>query len=61
MTPKSSRDRQGTKPGKDEARGTQEAIIENADTTEDAGSDLVRGEGGTIDLPVKPGDMSKDD
>jgi hypothetical protein len=61
MTPKSSRDLRGTKPGKDEARETQEAIIENADTTEDAGSDLVRGEGGTIDLPVKPGDMSKDD
>jgi hypothetical protein len=61
MTPKSSPDRQGTKPRKDEAQKTQEAIIEGADTTEDAGSDLVRGEGGTIDLPVKPGDMSKDD
>jgi hypothetical protein len=61
MTPKSSRDRQGTKPGQDEAREPQEPIIEGADTTEDPGSDLVRGEGGTIDLPVKPGDMSKDD
>jgi hypothetical protein len=61
MTPKSSPDLQGTKPGKDKARQTEEAIIEGADTTEDAGSDLVRGEGGAIDLPVNPGDMSKDD
>ena len=58
MTPKRSRDLPETKPRKDETEG---AIIENAATIEDEDRDLVHGEGGTIDLPVKPGDMSKDD
>jgi hypothetical protein len=50
-----------TKPRKDEERDTQEAIIEDADKTEGKDRDLIHGDGGTIDLPVKPGDMSKDD
>jgi hypothetical protein len=45
----------------DKERDTREAIIEDAGETEDNGRDLVHGDGGTIDLPTKPGDLSKDD
>ncbi|QIO32676.1 hypothetical protein [Bradyrhizobium sp. 1(2017)] len=38
----------------------QDAIIEDA-ATGDGDRDLVHGEGGAIDLPAKPGDLSKDD
>jgi hypothetical protein len=61
MTPKGPRDLPDTKPRKDEARETEGAIIENAATIEGEDRDLVHGEGGAIDLPVKPSDMSKDD
>jgi hypothetical protein len=61
MAPKTSRDLPGTKPRKDEERDTQDAIVEDADKTDGRDRDLVHGDGGTIDLPVKPGDMSKDD
>ncbi|MDB5577506.1 MAG: hypothetical protein JWR80_2682 [Bradyrhizobium sp.] len=61
MAPTTSRDLPGSKPRKDEARDTGEAIIENADKTDGSDRDLVHGDGGTIDLPVKPGDISKDD
>jgi len=37
------------------------AIIVDAGETEDEDRDLVHGEGGTIDLPAKPGDLPKDD
>ena len=56
-----SRDLTGPKPRKDEARDTEDSIIEDADKADGSDRDLVHGEGGTIDLPVKPGDMSKDD
>lgn len=59
--PKTSRDLPGPQPRIDKARETQEAIIEDAGETEDNGRDLVHGDGGTIDLPTKPGDLSKDD
>ncbi|MCK1545288.1 hypothetical protein IVB12_25945 [Bradyrhizobium sp. 179] len=45
----------------DKARETQQVIIEDASQTEDRDPNLVRGDGGTIDLPTKPGDLSKDD
>jgi hypothetical protein len=61
MVANTSRDLPGTKPRHDKQRDTQEAIIEDADKTEGKDRDLVHGEGGTIDLPTKPGDMSKDD
>jgi hypothetical protein len=61
MVPKTSRDLPGTQPRKDSERGTQDAIIEDADKTDGKDRDLVHGDGGTIDLPVKPGDLSKDD
>ena len=48
------------KPRGEEARDKRE-IIEDAGETVDADRDLAHGEGGTIDLPTKPGDLSKDD
>jgi hypothetical protein len=47
-------------PRSDKPRETQDAIIEDAGTG-DEDRDLVHGEGGAIDLPTKPGDLSKDD
>lgn len=60
-SPKTSRDLPGAKPRIDKERDTQEAIVEDAGETEDRGRDLVHGDGGTIDAPTKPGDVSKDD
>jgi hypothetical protein len=51
----------GKQPRKDEERDTQQALIEDADKNDGRDRDLVHGDGGTLDLPVKPGDMSKDD
>ncbi|MDH2341692.1 hypothetical protein [Bradyrhizobium sp. SSUT77] len=59
-SPKTSRNLPGRKPRIDKERDTQEAIVEDAGETE-KGRDLVHGDGGTIDLPTKPGDLSKDD
>jgi hypothetical protein len=61
MAPGTSRDLPGTKPNKDEERDTQNAIIKDADKTEGKDRDSVHGDGGTIDLPVTPHDISKDD
>jgi hypothetical protein len=61
MTPNTSRDLPGLKPHKDTERDTQNAIIKDADKTDGKDRDLVHGDGGTIDLPVKPDDISKDD
>ncbi|MCK1266691.1 MULTISPECIES: hypothetical protein [unclassified Bradyrhizobium] len=61
MTPKTSRDLPGQKPRIDGEPDTREAIIPDADETEDQNRDLVHGEGGAIDLPTRPGDLSKDD
>ncbi|MEZ2146466.1 hypothetical protein AAE026_29890 [Bradyrhizobium sp. DN5] len=72
-SPKTSRNLPGAKPRSDnrphsdnkpridKARDTQQAIIEDSGETEDGDRDLVHGDGGTIDLPTKPGDLSKDD
>ncbi|MFK4485313.1 hypothetical protein [Bradyrhizobium sp. USDA 336] len=54
-----SRDRPPSKPRIDKEHSTQ--IVEDAGATADDGRDLSHGEGGSIDLPTKPGDMSKDD
>ncbi|WP_439369557.1 hypothetical protein ACRQ5Q_13025 [Bradyrhizobium sp. PMVTL-01] len=56
-----SRNLPSSKPRGDKERATQEAMIEEAGETEDNNRDLVHGDGGTIDLPTKPGDLSKDD
>ncbi|QOG18599.1 hypothetical protein [Bradyrhizobium sp. SEMIA] len=60
-SPKTSRDLPGPKPRVDKERDTQEAIIEDAGESEDNGRDLVHGDGGTITVPTKPDDVSKDD
>ncbi|WP_314955895.1 hypothetical protein [Bradyrhizobium cosmicum] len=56
-----SRNLPGRTPRIDKERDTQEAIVEDAGETEDNNRDLVHGDGGTIDLPTRPGDLSKDD
>ena len=61
MTPKTSRDLPSQKPRVDKERDSQEATIADAEETGDRDRDLVHGEGGTIDLPTRPGDLSKDD
>ena len=60
-TPKSSRDLPGSPQRKDEARDMQQAIIEDADKSDGRDRDLEHGEGGTLGLPNKPGDISQDD
>lgn len=61
MTPKTSNDLPAQAPRKDTLRETREAMVKDADKTDVADRDLVHGEGGTIDLPTKPGDMNHDD
>lgn len=61
MTPRTSRNLPGPEPRIDKERNRQEAVIEDAGETEDNSRDLVHGDGGTIDVPTKPGDLSKDD
>lgn len=51
----------GNMPRIDKERDMQEAIIEESGETGDRDRDLVHGDGGTIELPTKPGDLSKDD
>lgn len=53
--------RSDDKPRIDKARETQQAISEDVGETEDRDRDLAHGEGGAIDLPTRPGDLSKDD
>lgn len=60
-SPRTSRDLPAPKQSIDKERDTQEAIVEDAGETEDRGRDLVHGDGGTIDVPSKAGDVSKDD
>lgn len=61
MTPKPSRNLPWPEPRIDKERDSQEAVIEDAGETEDNSRDLVHGDGGTMDVPTKPGDLSKDD
>ncbi|MBR0953322.1 hypothetical protein [Bradyrhizobium canariense] len=56
-----SRNLPGRKPRIDKERDTQDAVVEDAGEIGDEHRDLVHGDGGTIDLPTKPGDVSKDD
>jgi hypothetical protein len=61
MAPKTSRDLPGLAPRRDEERDTRRAIVEDAAENDGKDRDLVHGDGGTLELPVKPGDISKDD
>ena len=47
--------------GKDKARSLREALIADSDKTDVAGRDLEHGDGGTLDIPTKPSDLSHDD
>lgn len=48
-------------PRADKERDKQASVIEESTETEGGGRDLVHGEGGTIEPPTRPGDLSKDD
>ncbi|WP_027531924.1 hypothetical protein [Bradyrhizobium sp. WSM3983] len=61
MTPKTSRTLPGPEPRKDSERDTQQAVIEDADKTDNKDRDLVHGDGGTIGIPAKPRNLSRDD
>ena len=61
FTPKTSRDLPEPRSRTDKKRAMQDAVVEDAGETEDSRRDLVHGDGGTIELPTKPGDLSKDD
>ena len=62
MKPKSSRDLPLHQPPKKDAeREDARARVKDADKTDVADRDLVHGDGGTIDIPVKPSDIAKDD
>ncbi|RXH19501.1 hypothetical protein [Bradyrhizobium guangzhouense] len=61
IAPKTARDLPGERPRTDKAREKQEAVVEDAGETRDSGRDLVHGDGGTIEIPTRPGDLSKDD
>lgn len=61
MTPRTSRNLPEPEPRKDSERDAREAVIADADKTDDTDRDLVHGDGGTIGIPTKPGDLSRDD
>ncbi|PIT03976.1 hypothetical protein TSA1_26790 [Bradyrhizobium nitroreducens] len=62
MTPWPSRKpRNEGKPHVDRVRNKQDIVLDESPETADGDRDLVRGEGGTIELPTKPGDLPKDD
>lgn len=60
MAPKSSRELPSSSR-KDKERDLQEAIVADADENDGKDRDLVHGDGGTINIPTKPEDLSKDD
>jgi hypothetical protein len=51
----------GPSPRKDKAREMQQAVIDDADKSDGRDRDLEHGEGGTLGLPSKSGDLSQDD
>ncbi|MDB5502536.1 MAG: hypothetical protein JWR89_2438 [Tardiphaga sp.] len=53
MPPKTSRDLPGTEPRKDEEREQQQAVVKDADKTEQADWDRVHGDGHEIGLDKK--------
>ncbi|WP_245325468.1 hypothetical protein [Bradyrhizobium sp. CCH5-F6] len=59
--PPTSRDPSGPQPRSDKEHDAQDSIVESAGDNEDDGRDLVRGDGGSIGLPARPGDLAKDD
>lgn len=59
--PATSRDPSGPQPRSDKEHDAQDPVVESAGETEGDGRDLVHGDGGSIDLPTRPGDLAKDD
>jgi hypothetical protein len=57
----SRKPRSEDKPPLDKPRKGQNSISNESAETADSGRDLAHGEGGTIDLPTGPGDLSRDD
>ena len=53
MPPKTSRDISGSEPRKDKEREQQDAVIQDADKTEQKNWDAVHGDGGEIGLDEK--------
>jgi len=53
MNPKTSRDLPGAEPRHDEEREQQQAIVKDADKTEQADWDRIHGDGGEIGLDEK--------
>ena len=59
--PKSSHDLPKSAVRKHKDRDLREAVIADPDRTDVAGRDLEHGDGGTLDMPTKPSDLSHDD
>lgn len=57
----SSNDLKGPAAREDKERDTRKAIEKDADENDGKDRDLVHGDGGTIGVPTKPADISKDD
>lgn len=55
------KDLKGPPPREDKERDTEKAIVKDADENDGKDRDLVHGDGGTIGMSTKPGDISKDD
>ncbi|WP_375159387.1 hypothetical protein [Bradyrhizobium sp. RDT46] len=53
--------RSEVEPRRDKERAPDRPVIGESGESADGGRDLARGEGGAIDLPARPGDLSKDD
>ena len=53
-------DLSGLKPKNDTEREIQEAIVEDADKSNDANGDLVHGDGRTVGLSTGRNDLSQD-
>lgn len=59
--PKTSGEQRAAKPRNGTGLQTEDAIVEDADNNGGSDRDLVRGEGGTVEIPDSPRDLSKDD
>jgi hypothetical protein len=61
MPGNASSDIRATRAKIDKKRDLQDSIVEDAPENDGADRDLVHGEGGTLGLPSKPGDLTQDD
>ncbi|PIT04104.1 hypothetical protein TSA1_27520 [Bradyrhizobium nitroreducens] len=61
MKPKPSPKLPNPKPRSDNEGVPRKMLIDNSSEASAENRDLVHGDSGTIGLPTKPGDLSKDD